>query len=182
MFGIDFQGETEQSLVAALQQGRQEVMGLLYDAYAPVMMGVISRIVPQQEVAEEVLKETFVAIWSRIGIYDASSNRFLVWALAIARGMALEAVKNGTRTPVAKQQRMLSFADAEDNKNIPSGDTLQGNKLLCHLSPQEKAVLELIYLKGFSCFEAAAALGITEETLRASIKKAFLHIKAGKSA
>ncbi|GAB3812093.1 hypothetical protein GCM10028895_02800 [Pontibacter rugosus] len=76
MSGINLQGETEQSLVEALKQGKQEVLGLLYDAYAPVMMGVILRIVPDREVAEEVLQETFLAIWSRIEVYDASKKDF----------------------------------------------------------------------------------------------------------
>lgn len=182
MFEIDLQGETEQSLVAALQEGRQEMMSLLYDAYAPVMMGVISRIVPDKEAAEEVLQETFVAIWSRIGIYDASNNRFLSWGLAIARGMALEALKNGKCAAVAKQQGMINFAGTARPASKHSEAKGQADKLFCHLAPQEKAILELIYLKGHSCTEAAAALGIAEETVRTGLKKAFVHIKKEKSA
>lgn len=182
MIGIDLQGETEHSLVAGLRQGRQEAMGLLYDAYAPVMMGMICSIIPQQEAAEEVLHETFVAIWSRIGEYDASRSRFLSWGLSVARGIALEAVKNDKSTPVAKQQRKRNFAGAEDTEEVPPVQKEQEDKLLCRLEPLEKAILELIYLKGRSCTEAAAALGITEEMLRACTKKAFIHIKAEKSA
>lgn len=182
MPGINLQGETEQSLVAALQRGRQEKLSLLYDAYAPVMMGVISRIVPDTEVAEQVLQETFLAIWSRIDLYDASRNRFLIWGLAIARGIALEAVKNGRYNAVAQEQRSINFAGAENTGAINPRIRKQEEKLLCHLEPQERAVLELVYLKGHSCTEAAAALGITEEALKALIKKAFIHLKVEKSA
>ena len=182
MSGINLQGETEQSLVAALQQGRQEVLGLLYDAYAPVMMGVISRIVPDQEMAEQVLQETFIAIWSRIEVYDPSRNRLLIWGLAIARGIALEAVKNDRYSAVARQQRSINFAGAENKDKVDSQKRKQENEQLCHLEPQEKEILELVYLKGRSCTEAAAELGITEEKMRAVIKKAFVHLKAGKPA
>ncbi|MFD3001903.1 RNA polymerase sigma factor [Pontibacter toksunensis] len=182
MSGINLQGETEQSLVAALQQGRQEVLGLLYDAYAPVMMGVISSIVPDQEMAEQVLQETFVAIWTRIEVYDATRNRFLTWGLAIARGIALEAVKNGRYTAVAQQQKSRNFAGAENKENSFLKKGKQENEQLCHLEPQEKEILELVYLKGRSCTEAAAELGITEEKMRVVLKNAFVHLKAKKPA
>lgn len=182
MHEINLKGETEQSLVAAMQQGRQEVLGLLYDAYAPVMMGVISRIVPDPEKAEQVLQETFVAIWSRIEVYDASRNRFLVWGLAIARGIALEAAKNDRYAAVAQQQKSRNFAGAENKENEVGQKGKQEKEPLCHLEPQEKEILELVYLKGLSCTEAAAELGITEEKMRTVIKRAFVHLKAGKSA
>lgn len=182
MSGINLRGETEQSLVQALRQGRQEVLALLYDAYAPVMMGIISRIVPDREMAEEVLQDTFVAIWSRIGVYDASRNRFLTWGLAIARGIALEAVKTARYTSVTREERNTTFAGAEATGKEASLNEKQEEKQHCHLEPQEKAILELIYLKGHTCAEAAEELGVTEAALRTSLKEAFLHLKAEKSA
>jgi RNA polymerase sigma factor (sigma-70 family) len=176
MSGIDLQGESEQSLVAALREGRQEMLSKLYDAYAPAMMGVISRIVQDNEVAEEVLKESFVAIWSRIGIYDASKERLLTWGLSIARGIALEAVKTDRYASNNPSGKSLA-----PKKNI----TLQNGEIkkedLCTLTPLEKTVLESLYLKGRTCTETARELNMTEEETRAVVKKAFIHLKAGKS-
>jgi RNA polymerase sigma-70 factor (ECF subfamily) len=181
MSGIDFQGETEQSLVAALRQGRQEMLGKLYDAYAPVMMGVIARIVQDDEVAEEVLKETFVAIWSRIGIYDASKDRLLTWGLAIARGIALEAIKTGRYATTADATNKPAETNSQPNKPV----TLQNREIdkqeVCALAPLEKTVLELLYLKGRSCAETAGELNMTVEEVSVVLKKAFTHLKAEKS-
>lgn len=179
MSGIDLQGETEQSLVAALRQGRQEMLGKLYDAYAPVMMGVISRIVPDTEVAEQVLQETFVAIWTRIGVYDASKERLLTWGLAIARGIALEAVKTGRYTSVGSPK---NEAGSQQNKNVPLQQGQLSEENLCSLSPLEKRALESLYLKGRSCAETAGELNMTETALKELLKSAFTHIKAEKSA
>ncbi|RIJ34300.1 RNA polymerase sigma factor [Pontibacter oryzae] len=178
MSGINLRGETEQSLVEALQQGKQEVLGLLYDAYAPVMMGVITRIVDDEHLAEEVLQETFVAIWSRIGIYDCTRNRFLTWGLAIARGIALEAVKKAKQAPHIIKTETENLKVGADGK----GYYLFLKQPLCNLEPEERTILELIYLKGYTCPEAAAKLGITETDLRTSLKKAFIQLKAEKSA
>lgn len=182
MSGIDLQGQTEQSLVEALQQGKQEVLGLLYDAYAPVMMGVIARIIPDKDVAEEVLHETFVAIWTRIGIYDSSRSRLLIWGLAIARGIALEAVKTGKYKPASTTEGNSCMPAEKEMNACILQDLQQDNKLFTCLNKQERTILDLIYLKGKSCEEVTAELGITAETLKTSLKKAFTQLKAEKSA
>jgi RNA polymerase sigma factor (sigma-70 family) len=179
MSGIDLQGETEQSLVAALRQGRQEMLGKLYDAYAPVMMGVIYRIVPEAEVAEQVLQETFVAIWTRIGIYDASKERLLTWGLAIARGIALEAVKTCRYNPAANP---LNDTPPQQNKVVSLQQGQVSKQDLCLLAPLEKRALELLYLKGRTCAETAGELNMTEAALKELLKSTFTHLKAEKSA
>lgn len=182
MPGIDLQGETEQSLVAALQQGRQEMLGKLYDAYAPTMMGVIIRIVQQHELAEQVLQETFVAIWERIGIYDASKDRLLTWGLAIARGIALEAVKTNRYSPGTNPPNKQSALRATPDKNVPLQHNGIVKKDLCTLPPLEKKALELLYLQGRTCTETAGELNMTVDALRNIVKKAFTHLKAEKTA
>jgi RNA polymerase sigma-70 factor (ECF subfamily) len=181
MSGINFQGETEQSLVAALRQGRQEMLGKLYDAYAPVMMGVISRIVQDNEVAEEVLKETFVAIWSRIGVYDASKDRLLTWGLAIARGIALEAVKTSRYTNTVHHTNNSAETNSQPNKLVTLRNGGIAKQDICNLSPLEKKLLELLYLKGRSCAETAGELNMTVAEVSVVLKKAFTQLKAEKS-
>lgn len=181
MPGINLQKEKEQSLVEALQQGKQEVLGLLYDAYAPEMLGVIYGIVQHDEVAEEVLQETFVAIWSRIGLYDASHSRFLIWGLAIARGIALEAVKSGKYDYLTKNGRKPDTSEKGKVKAMDPQLAPDDSRVIS-LAPQEKAILELIYMKGHSCSQTAAVLGITEAEVKTGLKKAFVHLRADKQA
>ncbi|QHL86486.1 sigma-70 family RNA polymerase sigma factor [Nibribacter ruber] len=174
MIRSKLQEHAEQYMIAALKNGDQSVLGNLYTNYAPVLLGVISRIVQDTAIAEQVLQETFVAIWSRIKLYDASTSRFLTWGLAIARGIAIEAVKTGKFQHLAQRSENSTFALAKESQDQP--DTFY------FLEPQEKEALELIYLKGYSCQEAAQELGIPEETLKTSLKLAFKHIGAERAA
>ncbi|MCX2740909.1 RNA polymerase sigma factor [Pontibacter anaerobius] len=181
MSGIDLQGETEKSLVTALRQGRQEMLGKLYDAYAPVMMGVISRIVRDPEVAEEALKETFVAIWTRIGMYDSSKERLLTWGLAIARGIALQAIKTDKYKAIVEAHTEGVKNGYPKNKPATLPDTEIKKQDLCTLAPLEKTILESLYLKGRTCAETAGELNMSVEEVREILKKAFVHLKAEKS-
>jgi RNA polymerase sigma factor (sigma-70 family) len=181
MIGRDFQGETEQSLVAALRQGRQEKLSELYDAYAPVLLGMITRIVQDTELAEQVLQETFVAIWSRIGNYDASKERLLTWGLAIAREIALTAIKCNQITPSNTASNTSAETTTEHLKVLSLQNGHVKKQDFCTLPPQEKSVLELLYLKGRTCEETAKELSLTVTELRTVLKRAFTHLKAEKS-
>ena len=181
MSEIDLQGESEQSIVAALRQGRQEMLGKLYDAYAPVMLGVIKRIVGDGDVAEEVLKDTFVAIWSRIGVYNSSKERLLSWGLSIARGLALQAVKTDRYAAVLKAKNGQAKPVDVLNNNVTLRDSAKEKQVLANLSPLARQALELLYLKGRTCAETAAELNIPVEQLRETLKMAFNKLKAEKS-
>ncbi|RNI29137.1 RNA polymerase sigma factor [Rufibacter latericius] len=176
-----FGGEAEQRLIEAIQEGKQEAFGLLYDAFAPVLMGLISRMVPEPHIAEEVLKETFLTIWSRIHIYDPSKSRFLTWALAIGRGVSLEALKTGKYC----RQNLGSEEGQEESETISQVSLPNENRVfanLGHLETEGKAIIDLIYLKGYRCAQAAEALGISEEQLKSRLVLAFKHLGAEKTA
>jgi RNA polymerase sigma factor (sigma-70 family) len=168
------QENPEQQLISALKHGDQSALGQLYTTHAPVLLGVITKIVQHAAIAEEVLQETFVAIWSRISLYDPSKNRFLTWGLAIARGIAIEALNTGKYGHLVQPIESTTFVLNQQNEKL--------QEAFCQLEPQEKAALELIYLKGYSCQQAANALGIAQEALTSCLKMAFKHIGAQKAA
>lgn len=174
MSEINFEEEGEERLVEALREGRQEVLGELYDAYAPALLGVILRIVENKAVAEEVLKETFMAIWSRIGVYDPAKTRFLTWGLAIARGLALHAQRTGKYKHLADAAKKDTFGSSK----LGAPENLA---LHCPLEPRQKAVLELLYLQGLSCAQVAEQLQLSEAEVRTVLRMAFVQLGAEKS-
>ncbi|WP_207434682.1 RNA polymerase sigma factor [Sabulibacter ruber] len=182
MAPLTLQREAEERLIEAIREGKQEAFGLLYDAYAPVLLGLISRIVQNTEVAEEVLKETFLAIWSRIHIFDPTQSRFLTWGLAMARGIALEAHKTGKYAHLTFGKKDEDPVTPEATRETDQLEESQTKEVFCQLQPQENAILDLIYHKGYTCQQAAEALNISQEELKSQLKSAFKHIGAERTA
>ncbi|AKQ45618.1 hypothetical protein TH63_08095 [Rufibacter radiotolerans] len=182
MFESKFGGDTEELLIKALKRGNQTALSQVYDQYAAILLGVVTRIVHSPEIAEEVLKETFIAICTRIEVYDPSASRFLTWALALARGISIEAVKTGKYQHLAEGSEKVKYANAEEAMKRTLQDEKRVREVFCHLEPQEKAILDLIYLKGKSCAEAAQQLQLSEQDLRAKLKMAFKHLGAERAA
>ncbi|RDC62189.1 RNA polymerase sigma factor [Adhaeribacter pallidiroseus] len=170
--------EAEKALATSLQNSEPEVLALLYDAYAPVLMGLITRIVRSAPTAELVLQETFLAIWQQRATYKPDQCGLLTWLIMVAKETALASLQNtnyssaaaGTETQPAtvKEQEITSSQPPETF--VP--------KSFNQLNAAEKAVLDLIYLKGCSCAEAAANLGISEENLKITLRQAITHLRA----
>lgn len=60
----------------------------LYDRYAVALLLCIIRIVPENEIAEDILQDTFLKIWSTIDCYSIKKEKLFTWMIAIARNLA----------------------------------------------------------------------------------------------
>ena len=67
----------------------------LYDRYAPMLYALTKRIIPNQELAEEVISEVFVVILKHIDQFDYKSNDVYTWLVTLTRNKAIDAMKRG---------------------------------------------------------------------------------------
>lgn len=83
------EAETLDSLLAAAATGDQSAFQRLYAATSAKLFGVIIRILGRRDVAEEVLQDTYLAIWDHAGDYRAERGSPIAWMAAIGRNRAL---------------------------------------------------------------------------------------------
>ena len=165
--------ESERALAASLQQGQPQVLALLYDTYAPVLMGLITRIVRNPQKAEMVLQETFLAIWQKRTAFVSSQCGLLTWMIMLAKETALCALDSKNFNSLESTAKKIN--STHENEEIEEKETFR------LLEPNDKAALDLIYLKGCSSAEAAATLGISEETLKLKLQMAIKNLRADQS-
>ncbi len=79
----------ENSLFSLLKTKDISSFTYLYDTYSPALYGVILKIIPDRQIADEVLIEVFINIWKKLESYDPSKRRFFTWMLNIARNTAI---------------------------------------------------------------------------------------------
>ncbi len=172
--------EIEKALATSLQNSEPEVLALLYDAYASVLLGLITRIVKNTQTAELVLQETFLTIWQQRANYHPERCGLLTWVIMVAKETALATLQNTKHSLAASGTETPASAVKEQQIRSSQSDKTFNLKLYNHLNADEIAVLDLIYLKGCSCAEAAATLGISEENLKIILRQAITHLRATK--
>ncbi|WP_417602562.1 RNA polymerase sigma factor [Owenweeksia hongkongensis] len=79
-------------IISGVQSGDRQQFEKLYDNYAPLLLGVISRVVEDERLAAEVLKDTFIKIRKDMIDGHCSADNLCTWMLSTARNLSLKVV------------------------------------------------------------------------------------------
>lgn len=80
-------------LLARTALADQAAFGELYRATSPQLYGVAIRILREAATAEEVLQESYVAVWHHAASYAPAKSQPLTWLTAIVRNRCLDSLR-----------------------------------------------------------------------------------------
>ena len=89
----------EVALVRAVASGSEDALAALYDRHADGIHAVALRLTGDRQVAEEVVQETFLALWNRAELYDPGVASLGTWLRSIARHRAVDRLRAAGRRP-----------------------------------------------------------------------------------
>jgi len=170
---------SEENLVRALKGKETIAIQALYDMYSGALLGVISRIVLQPEIAEDLLQETFIKIWNSGDNYDSSKGRLFTWMINVARNLAIDKIRSKDFRNAHKNQDIENNVDFIDSqKKITfNADTLGLRDMVTALKPEFTHVLEMVYFKGYTHVEAAEELNLPLGTVKTRIRMAIMELR-----
>ncbi|NNG21420.1 sigma-70 family RNA polymerase sigma factor [Telluria aromaticivorans] len=90
--GFDYDGA-----LAACARGDQGALRRIYDRDSRSLLGVALRIVRHRQIAEDVLHDAFLNIWTRAGSFDPARGAGRGWIYSVVRNQALSLVRSGER-------------------------------------------------------------------------------------
>jgi RNA polymerase sigma-70 factor (ECF subfamily) len=154
-------GDSE--LVARLQQRDPEALGELYDRYGRIAYSLISRIVGNPAVAEELVQESFLRVWHRADGFHSDRGALGSWVLTVARNQALDYVRS---LEGRSAKRAVSVEDTEPPVAVQASeerilDGIQLRKVraaIAKLDENQRRVIELAYFEGLTQSEMAARI------------------------
>jgi RNA polymerase sigma-70 factor, ECF subfamily len=90
---------SDADLVSAVADGSQDALATLYDRYADGIFATAVRLSGDRGVAEEVVQETFLALWNRAELFDPGMASLNAWLRAIARNRTVDRLRAAGRRP-----------------------------------------------------------------------------------
>jgi len=137
-------------------------MGAFYDRYGRAAYTIILRIVNDPSAAEDVLAETFIKAWNRLGGLKEALIELNLWILNLARNNAFEYLRSsrgwlGNSLPKLDALENLSlFQNAVRDRDPAQWRILQSAFSI--LSGHERQVMELACFDGLSPAEMSIRL------------------------
>jgi len=189
------------SLVHELVSGSEAALGMLYDRYSGAVLGAAMRASGDHAIAAEVVQETFLALWDRAELFDASRGSLSAWLTRIAHNRAIDRLR-----AAARHDRAVAFSsfgqDEADDEPVaewlmtageligaagpePTPESALVDKetrasieeALGSLGLVERQVIGLAYGDGLSQSEIASRLGWPIGTVKTRTRRALRHLR-----
>ena len=170
---------TEQELVSLLLIQNDQAFSYLYDNYSPALFGVICQIVPDKEIASDVLQDVFINIWRKIGSYDKTKGRLFTWMLNIARNAAIDKIRSRPYQDSLKNQPLTENVNSTvANYAVdPEINDVGLKRIVNKLKEEYRQLVELSYFQGFTHEEIAKILNLPLGTVKTRIRSALMQLR-----
>ena len=99
MRGIDAGGRDDAALMRAVAGGSHDALAALYDRHGDAVFAAASRLTSDRGMAEEVVQETFLALWNRAETFDPELGSLAAWLHTIARNRTVDRLRAAGRRP-----------------------------------------------------------------------------------
>ncbi len=168
------------TLLGRAGRGDQAAFADLYDALAPLLYGLVLKVVRDPAQSEEVTQEAFVELWRLAPRYDTSRGSVRSWAATIAHRRAIDRVRSEQsardRAEREAQKRPIHYEDVAEHV-VANIDGTRVRKALERLTEIQRQAVELAYFGGHSYREVALLLDVAEGTIKTRIRDGMIRLR-----
>lgn len=165
----------DDELIAAVAGGDDGALRELFTRHAPWLAARLRGVLPASEV-EDVLQETFLAVWRGAGRYRPQPGGSVGgWVWGIARRQAAQWLRR--RGPAELLLPALEAVDGQ-HPDDPAEAALSRDEVACAVSalgPEggpAREIWRLMYLEDRPVAEVAALMGVPEGTVKSRARRA----------
>ena len=159
----------EKHIVELLQERNEKAISLLYEHYGDTLYGVAHKVVRNEELAQDVVQESFVKIWKKSDTYDASKAKLFTWLFRITRNTAIDKLRS-VNTKTDKEIQM----DVSDVYNLGvdsiKPELIDVRENLEKIEEKYQIVLDALFFQGMTQQEASDELDIPLGTIKSRLK------------
>jgi RNA polymerase sigma-70 factor (ECF subfamily) len=188
------------ALVGRIVAGSDDAIAAAYDRHAQAVYAAAFRLVGDRVIAEDVVQETFLALWNRAETFDAARGSLATWLTTVARHRAVDRLRAAGRRPRTialggvgptgegedpdALERLLATAAGTPTVGDPEAafaavelrETLA--RALATMSDPEREVIALAYRDELTQSEIAARLGWPLGTVKTRTRRALYRLRS----
>lgn len=168
------------ALLLRAGRGDQAAFGELYDELAPMVHGVVLKVVRDPAMSEEVTQEVFVELWRLAARFDGTKGTARSWAATLAHRRAIDRVRSEQASRDRNDrdaQRAVAPHDVVAAEVETTLDVARVRRALAQLSDLQREAVELAYFGGHTYREVAVLLGVAEGTVKSRIRDGLIRLR-----
>ncbi|MEO1263635.1 MAG: sigma-70 family RNA polymerase sigma factor [Bacteroidota bacterium] len=166
-----------QQIVIACKKGKRSAEKKLFLHFAPKILTLCRRYIPDEHRAQDMLQECFLKVFENIKKYDPEKGDFGGWLFRVCTNVVLKSLRH------AKKELPIVYLEElpEGEEITESGFDLINEENLLHsirkLPDGYRTVLNLYVFENWSHREIAQSLNISESASRSQLARAKKMLK-----
>jgi len=169
----DLQSASDANLVMAIARYHEDALAELYRRHAGAVFGLARRVLWDAALAEEVVQEVFLRLWSAPERYDPERGTLRSFLLAQTHGKAVDQLRSESSRREREARDASTLAGGGYDVELEVFDLTVAEQVrdaLGGLPDDQRRPIELAYFGGHSYREVAVMLGEPEGTVKSRIR------------
>ncbi|MCA3561440.1 MAG: sigma-70 family RNA polymerase sigma factor [Aestuariivirga sp.] len=168
------------SLITRVAQNRdRQAFAQLFDHFAPRLKSFMMRKNTSAELAEDLVQEAMIAVWTKAALYEPTKGSVTTWVFTIARNLRIDRVRRDVHMPTTE------LGDYDEPSEAPEGEELLGRKqedglvarALQAIPEEQRQILVLSFVEELPQSEIASKLAIPLGTVKSRMRLAYGHLR-----
>jgi RNA polymerase sigma-70 factor (ECF subfamily) len=169
----------ERRLIEGLRANDREIMAELFDSYSSVAYGLALRTLRDGGEAEDVVQESFLALWRQAERLDPTRG-VRSYLLTIVHNKTIDRLRRKGRRPEAALEFAEAVPDqsedlAESVARQAEGETVRA--AMVSLPPEQRRTVEMTYFGGLTISEVANLMSVPVGTVKSRLRLALQHLR-----
>jgi len=169
-------------LLSRCADGDQAALEELYHACSSKLYATCLFLLKNKALAEDVLQDSFVKIWSRAGSYNSDKGSAMTWMTSVVRHRALDVLRSNVNQLEQGSEAVASAGNVDDGQDPLlladiSASTAAILRCMEQLKEEQRQCIVLAYYFGYSHDELSINLAKPLGTVKAWIRRGIKRIR-----
>ena len=153
----------------------REAFAELFDIVAPRLKSFMIRKGALPDVAEDVVQETMINVWTKAGFYDPAKGSALAWIFTIARNLRIDRIRRETSRPISELGDFDAPSDDRGSEEIvlQKDEARTVTRALSKIPPEQMEILVLSFIDDVTQAEIARRLKLPIGTVKSRMRRAY---------
>jgi RNA polymerase sigma-70 factor, ECF subfamily len=174
-----FDSRTDQQLIAGINAGDAAAFEVLYHRYRDWVVGLACRITGSEDLALDVLQETFLYFLKKFPGFRLTAN-LKTFLYPAVRNLSIAARRKAGRYQSTETELLLLEQASDTHAAVHQTNDLAA--ALANLSSEHREVLLLRYVDGLALAEIARAVDVPLGTVKSRLHNALEFLRADNRA
>jgi len=147
--------------------------------YGGLVWSLARRMSPNSNEAEDAVQEIFIDIWKNAARFDETQSSEMTFVAMIARRRLIDRLRKTNRQPNTDslEDILAEPSNGKDNDLQISVEAKEAAQAMKHLRPEQRQVLHLSIVQGFSHQEIADALKMPLGTVKTHARRGLIQVR-----